>query len=76
MKNNYSIAERNRIVEENLPTIDKVIRRNWRLMVTARLDYDDVYQDLAVRLIRCVENYDPDRGRSAIISGLSSNTNC
>ena len=62
MKNNYSIAERNRIVEENLPTIDKVIRRNWRLMVTARLDYDDVYQDLAVRLIRCVENYDPDRG--------------
>ena len=62
MKNNYSIAERNHIVEENLPTIDKVIRRNWRLMVTARLDYDDVYQDLAVRLIRCVENYDPDRG--------------
>ena len=28
MKNNYSIAERNRIVEENLPMIDKVIRHN------------------------------------------------
>ena len=62
MKNNYSIAERNRIVEENLPLIDKVIRRNWSLMIAAHLDYDDVYQDLAVRLIRCVENYDPDKG--------------
>lgn len=62
MKNNYSIAERNRIVEENLPMIDKVIRRNWSLMKAAHLDYDDVYQDLAVRLIRCVESYDPDKG--------------
>lgn len=62
MKNKYSIAERNRIVEEHLPMIDKVIRCNWPLMVAARLDYDDVYQDLAVRLIRCVENYNPDKG--------------
>ena len=62
MKNNYSIAERNRIVEENLPIIDKVIRRNWSLMIAAHLDYDDVYQDLAVRLIHCVENYDLDKG--------------
>ena len=62
MKNNYSIAERNRIVEENLPMIDKVIRRNWSLMIAAHLDYDDVYQDLAIRLIRCVENFDPDKG--------------
>ena len=62
MKNNYSIAERNRIVEENLPMIDKVICRNWSLMLAAHLDYDDVYQDLAVRLIHCVETYDPDKG--------------
>ncbi len=62
MKNNYSIAERNRIVEENLPVIDKVIRHNWTLMKAAHLDYDDVYQDLAVRLIRCVETFDPDKG--------------
>ena len=72
MKNNYSIAERNRIVEENLPMIDKVIYRNWSLMLAAHLDYDDVYQDLAVRLIRCVENYDPDKGtlRAHIYSQL------
>ena len=62
MKNNYSIAERNRIVEENLHWIDKIIRRNYALMQAAYLDYDDVYQDLAVRLIQCVENYDPEKG--------------
>ena len=62
MKNNDSIAERNRIVEENLPMIGKVIRRNWALMLAAHLDYDDVYQDLAVRLIHCVENFDLEKG--------------
>ena len=72
MKNNYSIAERNRIVEENLPMIDKVIRHNWALMKAAHLDYDDVYQDLAIRLIRCVENFDSDKGalRAHIYSQL------
>ncbi len=63
MKNNYSIAERNRIVKEYLPCIDKVIRRNYTLMRAARLDYDDVYQDLAVRLIRCVTDYDAEKGK-------------
>ncbi len=62
MKNNYSIAERNRIVEENLPLIDKTIRKNYALMKAAHLDYNDVYQDLAIRLIRCVESFDPDKG--------------
>jgi len=62
MKNNYSIAERNHIVEESLPCIDKVIRKNRALMGAAHLDYDDVYQQLAIRLIRCVSNFDPDKG--------------
>ncbi len=62
MKNNYSIAERNRIVEENLHWIDKIIRRNGTLMKAAHLEYDDVYQDLAIRLIQCVENFDPEKG--------------
>lgn len=39
MKNNYSIAERNRIVEEHLWCIDRVIRKNRSLMRAARLDY-------------------------------------
>ena len=63
MKNNYSIAERNRIVEENLYWIDRIIHRNWALLDAAHLDYDDVYQDLAIRLIRCVESYDPAKGK-------------
>lgn len=47
---------------ESTAWIDKTIRRNTGLMLAAHLDYDDVYQDLAVRLIRCVENYDPEKG--------------
>ena len=62
MKNNYSIAERNRIVEENLHWIDRIIRRNTGLMLAAHLDYDDVYQQLAIRLIRCVAGFDPEKG--------------
>ena len=62
MKNNYSIAERNRIVEENLWRIDRIIRRNHALIRAAHLDRDDVYQQLALRLIRCVAGFDPDKG--------------
>lgn len=62
MKNSYSIAERNRIVEENLFWINRIIHRNAGLMQAAHLDYDDVYQDLAVRLIRCVDSYNPEKG--------------
>ena len=42
MKNNYSIAQRNAIVEANLWCIDNVIRQNRPLMRAARLEYDDV----------------------------------
>ena len=52
MKNNYSIAQRNAIVEANLWCIDSVIRQNRPLMRAARLEYDDVYQQLALRLIK------------------------
>ena len=62
MKNNYSIAERNHIVEKYLPCIDKVIRKNRALMEAAELEYDDVYQQLALRLIRAVDTFDPDKG--------------
>ncbi len=62
MKHTYSIAERNRIIEEHLPCIDKAIRRNHALMRAAHLDRDDVYQQLAVRLIRAVDTFDPEKG--------------
>lgn len=63
MKNNYSIAQRNAIVEANLWCIDSVIRQNHPLMRAARLEYDDVYQQLALRLIKAVAGYDPEKGR-------------
>jgi hypothetical protein len=63
MKNNYSFDERNRIVEANLYRIENIIRQNKALMKAARLDYDDVYQQLAVRLIYCVESFDPKKGK-------------
>ena len=63
MRNNYSLAERNRIVEENLYRIEMAIRRNNALMRAAHLDYDDMYQQLAMRLIRCVESFDPEKGK-------------
>lgn len=50
MKNNYSLAERNRIVEEYLPYVDQVIRRNKALIRAARLEYDDVYHGAAVQV--------------------------
>lgn len=62
MKHTYSIAERNRIIEEHLSCIDKTIRRNHALMRAAHLDRDDVYQQLAVRLIRAVDTFDPEKG--------------
>lgn len=62
MKNTYSILERNRIVEEHLWCIDSVMRKNHALIRAAHLDYEDVYQQLTLRLIRAVETFDPDKG--------------
>ena len=62
MKDNISYELRNRIVEEHLHCIDTVIWQNWTLIQAARLERDDVYQQLAIRLIRCVDTYDPAKG--------------
>lgn len=62
MKNNYSIAQRNAIVEDHLWCIDSILQKNRSLVRAARLEYDDVYQQLAVRLIKAVAGYDPDKG--------------
>ena len=58
----YYLSERNRIVEEHLHCINTVIRQNWALIQAAHLERDDVYQQLAIRLIRCVDTYDPAKG--------------
>ena len=62
MKNNYSIAQRNAIVEDHLWCIDSIIQKNRPLVRAARLEYDDVYQQLAIRLVKAVAGYDPEKG--------------
>lgn len=57
---NLSIKQRNTLVEEHLWCIDSVINQNYSLIQAAHLDRDDVYQSLAIRLIRAVELYNPD----------------
>ena len=63
MNNNYSLTQRNELVEKHLWCIDTVIRKNRPLMRAAQLEYDDVYQQLALRLIKAVAGYDPEKGR-------------
>ena len=62
MRDKYSIAQRNRVVEENLCCIDTVLRRNRRWVRHIRLEYDDLYQNLALCLILSVEEYDSSFG--------------
>ena len=62
MDNIIYLSDRNRIVEEHLHCIDTVIGQNWPLIRATRLERDDVYQQLAIRLIRCVDTYDPAKG--------------
>lgn len=62
MKNNYTIAQRNAIVEDHLWCIDRTIQKNRPLMRAAGLEYDDVYQQLAIRLIKAVAGFDPEKG--------------
>lgn len=54
-----TVTQRNALVEEYLWCIDSVIWQNETLVVGAHLDRDDVYQSLAVRLIRAIDRYDP-----------------
>lgn len=61
MNNNYSIAERNKIVEEHLWCVKAVMKQNGPLIRATRLDRDDVFQQLSERLIRAVISYDPEK---------------
>ena len=62
MKNNFTISQRNAIVENHLWCVNAVMKQNRALIRAAKLDTDDVYQQLALRLIRAVMSYDPEKG--------------
>jgi len=59
-----TVSQRNALVENYLWCIDSVIWQNKTLVIGAHLDREDVYQSLALRLIRAVGRYDPSKGRS------------
>ena len=58
MKTN-TITERNRIVEEHLWCIDAVMQANPKAVRKTRMEGEDVYQQLALRLVQAVDRYDP-----------------
>jgi len=64
-----TISQRNSLVLEYLWCIDSVISQNYPLIKAAHLDREDVYQALAVRLIRAVELYDPDNKAGKTLKG-------
>ena len=43
-----------------------MIWQNETLVVGAHLDPDDVYQSLAVRLIRAIDRYDPTKSMASV----------
>ena len=62
MKNGFTITQRNAVVEQHLWCIDTVMVQHAAWMQAAPIDPDDVYQSLAVRLIRAVNTYDTCKG--------------
>ena len=63
MKWSITTQERNALVETHLGCIWWTINKNRRLIVAAGLDDEDVFQQLAIRMIRAVENFGPDKGK-------------
>lgn len=59
-----TLSQRNTLVEKYLWCIDSVIWQNETLIIGAHLDWEDVYQSLALRLIQAIGRYDPTKGRS------------
>ena len=58
MKTN-TITERNRIVETHLWCIDAVMQACPKAVHKTRMEHEDIYQQLALRLVQAVDRYDP-----------------
>ena len=54
-----TITERNRIVETHLWCIDAVMQACPKAVRKTRMEREDVYQQLALRLVQAVDRYDP-----------------
>jgi len=56
-----TFTERNEIFMDNADMIRRVMRRNWPLICAMRLDWDDVYQELAIAALNAIDTFDPMR---------------
>ena len=63
MKSNNTVFARNALVEAHLPCILSVMHQNRELIRAARMEWEDVYQQLALRLIRAIDTFDPAKGK-------------
>lgn len=63
-------------MENHLWCVNAVMKQNRALIRAAKLDADDVYQQLALRLIRAVMSYDPEKAIWSSISLHSFILNC
>ena len=63
MKAIYTIEERNAIVEKSLFLIDNTMQKHRDIVKAARMDRDDVYQQLAERLINALDAYTFAKGK-------------
>lgn len=54
---------RNQIFMENEDIIVRIMRRNYTLLRAMRLEWDDVYQELAVVALNAINTFDPLRSQ-------------
>lgn len=59
-----NIQERNQIFEEHQGIIWHMIRKNYSLLYAIGIEQEDAYQELAIKALQAIEDFDAARGRT------------
>jgi len=54
-------SERNRLFEEKIPLIDQVVKKHQARIAISGLCREDVWQDLALKMLCLLDGYDPGK---------------
>ncbi len=54
----FSVQERNEKFLELKKYIGITIKKNWRLVRATRMEYEDVYQELSLQMLRAIDRYE------------------
>lgn len=54
-------SERNRLFEEKVPLIDQVVKKHRNKIAISGLSKEDVWQELALKMLCLLDGYDPGR---------------